>query len=216
MTRFGYPFIKLFFKLFSPVVRKLWIADVHGLENLPAQGPCLVASNHESYFDFILFIAVVDRKIHYLAAEKFFVHPIWKWFMAFMGCIRVDRYSDANVRAYREIARAVKQGRLIGIFPEGTRSPDGRLMKAKKGVALLAIKSGLPVVPVGMRGTWEIMSVRDKRPKLCKASIHIGEPLRFEKVDDRDLDEEILRQATDTVMLHIASLTGEEYLFAGK
>ena len=150
VTRFGYPFLKLF----SPLVRALWISEVHGLENIPKDGSCLVASNHESHFDFILFVAAIDRKIHYLAAEKYFEHPVWKWVFAFMGCIRVDRYSTMNVRAYKEITRAVKQGRLIGIFPEGTRSPNGKLMKGKTGVAHLAIKAGLPVIPVGMRGTW--------------------------------------------------------------
>ncbi|HIJ97322.1 MAG TPA: 1-acyl-sn-glycerol-3-phosphate acyltransferase [Desulfuromonadales bacterium] len=212
ITRFGYPVMKLF----SPLVRRLWIAEVHGLENLPKHGPCLVASNHESFFDFILFIAAIDRKIHYLAAEKFFVHPFWKWMMAFMGCIRVDRYSTMNVKAYKEIAMVVKQGRLIGIFPEGTRSPDGKLMKAKPGVAHLAIRSGLPVIPVGMRGTYEIMSIRDKTPKFRKASIYIGKPLAFEALPEKLLDEHTMQRTADKIMLQIAALTGEEYRFAGE
>lgn len=210
ITRFGYPFLKLF----SPLVRRLWIAEIHGLEHIPQDGACLVASNHESYFDFILFIAAMDRKIHYLAAEKFFVHPFWKWMMAFMGCIRVDRYSNVNVRAYKEISRIVKQGRMIGIFPEGTRSPDGRLMKGKPGVAHLAIKSGLPVIPVGMRGTWEIMAVGDKQPKLRKATIHIGEPMYFNHLKNAALDETVINHTTDNIMLRIAHLTGEKYQFA--
>ncbi len=211
ITKIGYPIMKLF----APLVRMLWISEVHGLEHIPRQGPCLVASNHESHFDFILFTAAVDRKIHYLAAEKYFEHPIWKWVLSFMGCIRVDRYSAMNVRAYKEITRVVKQGRLIGIFPEGTRSPNGKLMKAKNGVAHLAIKSGLPVIPVGMRGTWEIMSSREKKPKMRKASIHIGEPLRFDNLKDQHPDEELLKQTTDTIMLRIAELTGEKYPYAG-
>jgi 1-acyl-sn-glycerol-3-phosphate acyltransferase len=202
--------------LFSPLVRRLWISEVHGLEHIPRHGSCLVASNHESYFDFFLFVAATDRKIHYLAAEKFFIHPFWKWLMVIMGCIRVDRYSNVNVRAYKEIARVVRQGRLIGIFPEGTRSPDGKLMKGKTGVAHLAIKSGLPIIPVGIRGSYEIMSVRDKRPKLRKASIHIGKPLYFDHLKDMQLDDALLKGTTDSVMLRIAELTGEEYLFAGE
>ncbi len=201
-------------KLFSPLVRRLWIAEVHGLEHIPKHGPCLVASNHESYFDFIIFTAAVDRKIHYMAAEKFFVHPFWKWVMAFMGCIRIDRYSTMNLRAYKEIARVVKQGRLIGIFPEGTRSPDGKLMRGKTGVAHLAIKSGLPVIPVGIRGSYEIMSVGDKRPKLRKASIHIGEPMNFDHLKEATLDDTLLNHTTDSIMFRIANLTDEEYRFA--
>lgn len=211
ITRIGYPAMKL---VVGPLVRGLWVGKVEGLENIPKEGACLVASNHESFLDFFCFTAVCDRKIHYLAAEKFFAHPIWKWVMRFMGCVRVDRYSNVNVKTYKEFSRLVRQQRLIGIFPEGTRSPDGQLLKARTGVAHLALKANLPVIPVGIRGTYEIMSVHDRYPSLEKATIHIGEPLRFSHLRAEPANESLLSGITDTIMLRIAELTGEEYRHA--
>jgi 1-acyl-sn-glycerol-3-phosphate acyltransferase len=132
--------------------------------------------------------------------------------MYFMGCIRVDRHSTVNVQAYKEIKRVVQQGRLVGIFPEGTRSPDGRLRRGKKGVAHLVISAGLPVIPVGMRGTIDIMSVRDRWPRLKKADIYIGTPILFENVESKHTDDNMLQIITDHIMHQIAALSGVNYI----
>jgi 1-acyl-sn-glycerol-3-phosphate acyltransferase len=198
-------------RVFSPLVRRLWIGEVYGLENIPEQGACLVALNHESYFDFICFTAVIDRKIHYLAAEKFFEHQVWKRVMSAMECIRVDRFCRVNRTALKHLNDVIARGRLVGIFPEGTRSVDGRLMRGKPGVAYLAQRTGIPVIPVGLIGTYEIMSRHNRIPRLRKAVIRIGKPIRFESPESGKATPEQMQGITDQIMLKIAELTGESY-----
>jgi 1-acyl-sn-glycerol-3-phosphate acyltransferase len=202
------PLIK---RLFTPLVRRLWIAKVEGLDNIPGSGAYLVALNHESYFDFICFTAAIDRKIHYLAAEKFFEHPLWKRAMNAMDCIRVDRCSRVNRTAIKQISDVIAKERLVGIFPEGTRSPDGRLMRGKPGIAYLALHTGIPVIPVGLIGTFEIMSRYDRFPRLRKAEIRIGKPLSFASSEGEKPNPFQMQQITDEIMLKIAELTGEAY-----
>jgi 1-acyl-sn-glycerol-3-phosphate acyltransferase len=204
----GHPLIK---RLLDRLVRRIWVGDVHGLENIPKEGACLVALNHESYFDFFCFTAAIDRRIHYLAAEKFFEHPIWKWIMRAMECIRVDRCSRVNRAALKKINEAIAKERLVGIFPEGTRSPNGRLLRGKPGIAYLALHTGIPVIPVGLKGTYEIMSRHDRFPRLRKAEIRIGKPVRFEMPSEGKPEPAYLQQVTDSIMIRIAELTGESY-----
>jgi 1-acyl-sn-glycerol-3-phosphate acyltransferase len=204
----GHPFVRRFL---TPLIRRFWIGEVYGLENIPEKGACLVALNHESYFDFLCFTAAIDRKIHYLAAEKFFDHPIWKRVMNAMECIRVDRFCRVNRTALKRIIDVIAEGRLVGIFPEGTRSPDGRLMRGKPGIAYLAQHTGIPVIPVGLIGTFEILSRNDRIPRLRKAVIKIGEPIRFGHPEKGKTTPEQMQAITDQIMLKIAELTGENY-----
>lgn len=197
--------------LFSPLVRRCWIDDVRGLEHIPSDGACLLAFNHESYFDFICFAAVTPRRIHYLAAEKFFTHPVWKWVMRDMGCIKVDRCAGISRACLRQISDVIAEGRMVGIFPEGTRSPDGNLLRAKPGVAYLALQTGLPVIPIGLVGTSEIMSRHDRWPKLRKARIAIGPPICLAQPEQGKVSTDYLQQAADKIMVRIASLVGKEY-----
>lgn len=208
LATIGYPALKF---LVGPVMRAIWIDEITGTENLPQTGPCIVAFNHESYFDFLLFTVAIKRKIHYLAAEKLFDHIIWKWIMRFVGSIKVDRYAKVNKRAYKEIKHCFQRGRLLGIFPEGARSPDGKLMRGKTGVAYLALKSGLPVLPVGFIGTYEILPRNKKLPRLRKAQIHIGKPITCDHLTNIPISAENLRKVTDEIMGQIALLTGEKY-----
>lgn len=208
LTRLGYPLIAF---LFRPLVRRLWISEVHGLDNIPKTGPYVIALNHESYFDFICFTAAVNRRIHYLAAEKFFEHPFWKWVMRIMGAIRVDRFASVHKIMLHEITHVIEKGQLIGIFPEGMRSPDGKLLRGKPGVAYLALHAGVPVIPVGLIGTYEIMSRSDCYPRLSKAIVRIGKPMRFSGMKGARSDTAQLTHITDEIMEQIAALTGEQY-----
>lgn len=206
-----YPVVK---KLVSPVIRGIWINRVEGLENLPQDGACIIASNHESYLDFISFIAICPRQIHYLAAEKFFTHPVWKWVMLIMGQIKIDRFADAKISSFRVVLSSLKKGKMIGIFPEGTRSSDGRLLRGKPGIAQLALKSKVPVVPVGIIGTYEVMSRHQSFPRFeKKITIRIGKPIDITQQFDEFTGKEKLQGITDQIMLKIADLTGEEYPF---
>ena len=211
LTRIGYPVVT---KVIGPIVRWLWIHKVEGLHNIPKEGPVIVASNHESYFDFICFMAVCPRKIHYLAAEKFFESRLWRPLMHLTGQIKVDRKNDDKSEVHQLVHSALQQGRMIGIFPEGTRSQDGKLLKAYTGVAKFALKTKAPIVPVGMIGTYEIMSRHDKFPKFRKARIKIGEPMHFHEYYDIDHTDHHFRLITDKIMLKIAELIGEEYFHA--
>lgn len=208
LSKWGYTVLK---KLFSPIVKWLWIDEVRGIENILHNGPVIVASNHESYFDFICFIAASPRKIHYLAAEKFFRSKFWYPLMKLTGQIRVDRKHPDKTKVFQQVFSALNQGRVIGIFPEGTRSSDGKLQKTFTGVAKIALQSKAPVIPVGVCGTYEIMSRHDKMPKLKKAKIVIGEPMHFEEFHNIEHTDKHFRFVTDKIMLKIAELTGKEY-----
>lgn len=210
-AKWGYSIIR---KTLGPIIRWLWVSEIEGLENIPKNGPVIIASNHESYFDFLCFTAASPRKIHYMAAEKFFNKAVWKQLMQLTGQIRVDRKHPDKSKVFQQVFSALKQGRMMGIFPEGTRSPDGKLLKAFTGVAKIALQAKVPVVPVGMIGTYEIMSRHDKRPKLKKAKIKIGKPIYFNEYHNIEHKDHHFREVTDKIMLEIAELTGEKYLHA--
>ncbi len=213
LSRWGYPVITI---LFGPLVKRLWISAVHGLENIPKTGAYIIALNHESYFDFVCFTVAVNRRVHYLAAEKFFEHPLWKWVMRVMGAIRVDRFSGVNKTALREIMQRLENGSLVAIFPEGTRSPNGQLLRGKPGVAYLALHAGVPVIPVGLIGTYEIMSRADRFPRICKATVEIGKPMHFSRLFGTRPEPALLLQITHEIMLQIAALTGEHYPYRSR
>ncbi len=208
-ARWGYSFLK---KILSPIIRWFWIHSVEGLENIPEKGACIVASNHESYFDFICFVAASPRKVHYLAAEKFFTNMLWRPLMKITGQIHVDRISKNKNHVHNLVFSALKQERMIGIFPEGTRSRDGKMLPAFTGVAQYALKTKVPVIPVGMSGTREIMAPYHKFPRFGKkAKIKIGKPMHFHEYYDKEHDEKLFREITDQIMLKIAELAGKEY-----
>lgn len=197
--------------LFS--ISLLWRGNTVGLEHIPASGACILASNHESYFDFFLLVAIIKRPIRYLAGEKFFSHPIWKIIMYLGDCIKIDRISGIDIRSYKLITTAVKNEELIGIFPEGTRSPDGKLLRGKTGVARLALKLGIPVIPIGVNSTHKILPKGKLMPRFCKADIIIGEPLKFNISSHLNHSERDLQRVSDEIMLAIAKLAKKEYVF---
>jgi 1-acyl-sn-glycerol-3-phosphate acyltransferase len=184
---------------------------VTGLENIPRSGGLIIASNHESYLDFFCFAAVCPREVHYLAAEKFFDHPLWRRLMLGTGQIRLDRRANRHGDGYKHALSVLRQGEVVGIFPEGTRSPTGRLLRAHTGVARLAHRSRVPVLPVGISGTFEILPRHKRWPTLARCSIRIGAPLVFPAFAEPRLDEDRYRLIADQIMLKIAALTGEVY-----
>lgn len=211
IVKLAYSFIK---RVFGPLVRYFWIERVEGLENIPKKGPIIIASNHQSYFDFICFIAVSPRRIHYLAAEKFYKSRFWRPLMNLTGQIKVDRTQHDKSEVYQTVHSVLEQGQVIGIFPEGTRSPDGEIKKPFTGVAKFALKEKVPVVPVGLIGTYEIMSRYDKFPKFKKETvIKIGKPLYFQEYYDKENNDGQLKEVTDKIMLNIATLAGKKYLY---
>jgi len=139
--------------LLGPIVRRLFVKEVNGIENVPQKGAVIVAFNHQSYLDFLCFTAVCPRSIHYLSAEKFFSHFFWKYLMKFSGQIKVHRTEHDKHHLHTTVYDHLKKGKVIGIFPEGTRAPDPiEMLQAFTGVAKYAISGKVPVIPVGIKG----------------------------------------------------------------
>ncbi len=209
-VKYGYSIIK---KTLGSLVNRVWIDKVEGLENIPKEGPVIIASNHQSYFDFICFTATSPRKVHYLAAEKFYKSRVWRPVMNLTGQIKVDREAHNKSETIGKVYSALRQGRMIGIFPEGTRSADGEIQKPFTGVAKFALNAKVPVIPVGIVGTYDIMSRHDKRPKFrgAKAKIKIGKPIYFSEYENKELTNDDYRKVTDKIMSEVASLAEKKY-----
>jgi 1-acyl-sn-glycerol-3-phosphate acyltransferase len=200
-----------------PLGRAVWRPTVEGIEHVPATGPVIVASNHLSFADSMVIPIVTPRPVAFLAKEDYFTGTGLKgalqrgWFQG-MGMVPVDRDDTKAALASLDIALEVlRGGGAFGIYPEGTRSRDGRLYRGRTGVAHLALTSGAPVVPVGLQGTERIQPVGSKLPRLAKVSVRFGEPLRFEGVYDGVPAGRARREVTDVIMSSIQKLSGQPF-----
>jgi len=199
-----------------PLAKVVWRPTVEGLENLPPTGPVIVASNHRSFADSMVIPIVTPRQVVFLAKEDYFTGTGVKgalqraWFEG-MGMVPVDRDDTKAALASLDIALDVlRQGKAFGIYPEGTRSRDGRLYRGRTGVAHLALTSGAPVVPVGLTGTEHLQPVGSTLPRLAKVTVRFGAPLRFESRYDGVPTGRARREVTDEVMAAIQALSGQE------
>ncbi len=199
-----------------PLAKAVWRPTVEGLENLPRTGPVIVASNHLSFADSLVIPIVAPRKVVFLAKSDYFTGTGLKgrlsraWFEG-IGMVPVDRGDTKAALASLDIAREVLgRGEAFGIYPEGTRSRDGRLYRGRTGVAHLALTSGAPVVPVGLAGTQALQPVGARLPRLAKVTVRFGRPLRFaERYDGVPLGR-ARREVTDAIMAAIQELSGQE------
>ncbi|HXF56673.1 MAG TPA: lysophospholipid acyltransferase family protein [Actinomycetota bacterium] len=199
--------------LLGPLLRLLYRPRVRGLEHVPREGGAILAANHLSFLDDLLLPLVVPRKVVFLAKAEYFDRWYLRWFFKGANVIPVRRASrSAAEDALRTAVRALRQGQLVGIFPEGTRSPDGRLYRGRTGVARMALEARVPVVPVGIVGTFEALPYDRKVPRPRRVEIRFGWPLSFERFWGRADDRFALRSATDEVMYEIMRLTGQEYV----
>jgi 1-acyl-sn-glycerol-3-phosphate acyltransferase len=205
-------------KIVGPVVKMIWIKKVHGLENIPKKGAAIVALNHQSYFDFLCLLSVAPRNIHFLSAEKFFQSKLWRPLMITTGQIRVDRSNPDKRMSHASIHHHLRTGRLIGIFPEGTRSENPVDMRyAYTGISKYALKNHVPVIPVGIKGAYNIMSKQDKIPKFNKlVEIYVGGPREFPEFAFIKPNKKAHRLITDKMMIQISSLSGKNYPYVGK
>lgn len=193
---------------------------VEGLENVPAEGPAILASNHLSFSDSFFLPAVLDRKVTFIAKAEYFTTPGVKGrltaaFFKGVGQLPVDRSGarGAGEAAIRSGLEVLERGELFGIYPEGTRSPDGRLYRGKPGgLARVALASGAPVIPVAMIDTEKIQPPGKVVPKVMRPGIRIGKPLDFSRYQGMDHDRFVLRAVTDEVMYEIMKLSGQEYV----
>lgn len=156
--------------LLGPLVRLIWVKKVTGLNNIPqSKVPLIIAANHSSYFDFIVLVATFPYRIRFLAAEVFYESLFWRPIMIFTGQIKVDRRKKDKSNVFKAVSDNLKKGRVIGIFPEGTRSRTGQLQRAYAGVAKFALKNKTNILPVAITGAYNVMSPHDKFPKFKKA-----------------------------------------------
>ena len=200
-----------------PVAKALWRPTVEGLDKLPASGPVIVASNHLSFADSMVIPIVAPRQVVFLAKRDYFTGTgvkgaaVRSWFKG-MGMIPVDREDSKAALASLAIALEVlRRGEAFGIYPEGTRSRDGRLYRGRTGVAHLALTSGAPVVPVGLSGTQHLQPVGSTLPRLADVTVRFGDPLRFDGADDGAPPGRARREVTDAIMDAIQGLSGQPF-----
>jgi 1-acyl-sn-glycerol-3-phosphate acyltransferase len=204
--------------LIGPWLKLLFRPQVEGLENLPADGAAILASNHLSFSDSIFLPMVCRRRITFLAKSDYFTTPgfkgwLTKLFMSGAGQVAVDRSGGrASEAALHTGLRILGEGQLLGIYPEGTRSGDGRLYRGKTGVARMALEARVPVIPCAMVNTHLIQPPGRVRPKIMRVKISIGAPLDFSRYEGMSGDRFVLRSMTDEIMYELMQLSGQEYV----
>jgi 1-acyl-sn-glycerol-3-phosphate acyltransferase len=199
--------------LIGPILRYFFRIRVEGLEHVPDSGPAILASNHVSFSDSIFLPLVLRRRITFVAKAEYFEDPKTAWFFRAVGQIPIKREGGSASRRALDSAREVLDaGGLFGIYPEGTRSPDGRLYKGHTGVARLAMQCNAPVVAVAMIGTREAQPIGQVMPNLFRTvTIRFSKPMTWERYLDRAADPKVLRHVTDEIMFELRQLSGQEY-----
>ncbi|MCL2581795.1 MAG: 1-acyl-sn-glycerol-3-phosphate acyltransferase [Streptosporangiales bacterium] len=198
------------------IVFRFWS---RGVRNVPRRGPVILASNHLSFADHFFGPFPVPRKVTYLAKAEYFNGPgikgfLSKAFFSGVGQIPIDRSGGAaSEAAIRTGLGVLAQGKVLGIYPEGTRSPDGRLYRGRTGVARLALESRAPVVPCAMVDTFEFLPRDSFRPNMkIRPGVIFGKPLEFSQYYGRETDRDALRAVTDEIMQAIHALSDQEYV----
>ncbi len=199
----------------TPFLMSAFRPKVKGLRNVPSKGPVIIASNHLSFSDSIFMPLVVPRKVTFLAKSEYFTSPgpkglLKKLTFIALGQVPVDRSGGRRSEAALITGlKVLAEGKCLGIYPEGTRSPDGRLYKGRSGIARLAIESGAPIIPVAMSNTDKIQPTGKLIPNLHRVGMIFGEPMYFNG-DSTDLA--YLREVTNLIMEKIQEMSGQEYV----
>ncbi len=202
----------------GPLLRTLFRPWVLGAENVPERGGAIFASNHLSFSDSIFLPLMVDRRVTFLAKSDYFTGRGLKGrltagFFKGVGQLPIDRSGKgAGDAAIRTGLRVLRRGELLGIYPEGTRSPDGRLYRGKTGVARMALEAKVPVLPVVMVGTDQVQPIGRKIPSIRRVGVIIGPPLDFSRYEGMENDRFVLRSITDEIMYELMRLSGQEYV----
>ncbi|MFP5346038.1 MAG: lysophospholipid acyltransferase family protein [Actinomycetes bacterium] len=202
----------------GPVLRALFRPWVLGGQHVPATGGAIFASNHLSFSDSVFLPLMVDRRVTFLAKSDYFTGRgikgrLTAGFFKGVGQLPVDRSGGgAGEAAVRTGLRVLRRGELLGIYPEGTRSPDGRLYRGKTGVARLALEGKVPVLPVVMVGTAQVQPIGRTIPRIRRVGMIIGRPLDFSRYEGMQGDRFVLRSITDEIMYELMRLSGQEYV----
>ena len=203
--------------ILKPLFRGIYRIRIEGIENVPKKGGVIIAANHLSFLDsFFIPLVIRWRKMTYLAKADYFKSWKTSWFFKSVGQISCEREGGEKSQQSLQIALEVlEEGKVLGIYPEGTRSPDGKLHRGRTGVARLALAAGAPVVPCGTTGIDEVMPKSAKFPRITgrvPVTIRFGKPLDFSRYQGQERDRYVLRSITDEIMYEIMQLSGQEYV----
>jgi 1-acyl-sn-glycerol-3-phosphate acyltransferase len=211
-----YQFLK--YIVLGPILKLLFRPYVEGVENIPETGGAILASNHLSFSDSIFLPLMLKRRLTFLAKAEYFTGRgvkgrLTAGFFKGVGQVPIDRSGGrASEAALRKGLEILGEGELLGLYPEGTRSPDGRLYRGKTGIARMALEAGVPVIPVAMINTFDIQPPGKVIPRIMRVGIRIGEPLDFSRYEGMESDRFVLRSITDEIMYELMQLSGQEYV----
>lgn len=204
--------------LLGPLLYFLGRPKVEGLEHIPSSGPAILASNHLAVMDSFYLPLVVRRRITFLAKSEYFTGTglkgwFQRWFFTAVGQVPIDRTdADSAQAALTTAERLLSAGKLLGMYPEGTRSPDGRLYKGKTGLARLALHTGVPVIPVAMVGTNVVNPPGTNMLRFGRVTVRFGKPMDFSRFEGLAGNRFIERAVTDEVIYELMELSGQEYV----
>jgi 1-acyl-sn-glycerol-3-phosphate acyltransferase len=203
--------VNVFYRLTKPVVRAIlylfWIREVKGIENVSELDGAMIVANHSSYLDFFIISAVIRKRLYFLAARELHRVSVLKWFMRYNERIYLDR-EKPGVRYFREVMKILHHNKLVVIFPEGSRSVDGKVHRGKLGFVKLAIVARVPIIPMGIRGTFDVFPRGRPFPRpsrMCK--VHIGEPIFLNKYFGKKTNKDALQKIADDIMDKLSELS---------
>lgn len=201
----------------GPLLKTIYRPWVEGTENIPSSGPVIIVGNHMSVIDSFFMPLMIDRRVYFLAKSDYFTGKgfrgwLVKNFMLSVGQLPIDRSGGkASEASLNTGLKVLERGDVLGIYPEGTRSPDGKLYRGRTGVARLALDSGALVVPAVMIDTDKAMPIGTKIPKIRRIGTIIGKPMDFSRFAGMTSDRFVLRSITDEIMYEIQQLSGQRY-----
>jgi len=207
-------------KLIIPLIAKLWIGKVIGLDNIPKDRPFIIAANHSSYLDDFsmppLVILYLNKKLHMYCNDRFYKNKFFAAFLNWAKCIPISiqtKNKKVNKRAFKLALKYLKKGEPVGIFPEGGISIDGKLKEAKTGIAKLALVARVPVLPIGIIGSYKVLPRGAKFPKFKRFDIKIGKLIYLDKYFGKENNKKVLKVATTLIMKKIAKLINKRYRY---
>lgn len=202
----------------GPLLRFIFRPWTRGVENVPSSGAAILASNHLSFSDSIFLPLQCPRPVVFLAKSEYFTGKGFKGFFVRLffkstGQLPIDRSGGkASEAALNTGLGVLEQGQLLGIYPEGTRSPDGRLYRGRTGIARMALEAKVPVIPVAMIDTEKVQPIGTRFPRVRRVGIVYGKPLDFSRFEGMEGDRIVLRAVTDEIMYELMRISGQEYV----
>jgi 1-acyl-sn-glycerol-3-phosphate acyltransferase len=201
----------------GPILKVLFRPWVRGSEKIPTDGAAILASNHLSFSDSIFLPLMLRRPVVFLAKSEYFTGKgikgtLSRWFFKGTGQLPIDRSGGkASEAALNTGLGVLGQGQLLGIYPEGTRSPDGRLFRGRTGIARMVLEAKVPVFPVAMIDTEKVQPIGRRLPRIRRIGVVVGEPLDFSRFTGMEGDRLVLRAVTDEILYELMKLSGQEY-----